>query len=117
MGQILGVLLGILMVFILAVSLFWVMFTKKWILKFGILRFLLATIVWNGALLGIYVLIWKVSNLSVVFYEVPSGWVAWLVSVIYTSYKLIMNFGFPIYTAIVIIYGIFEVIRKKGEAS
>ncbi len=113
MGNVIGIMLYVLLLAGLFVSIIWMIFTKRGIRKAGILKFLCTTIIWNGVLLGIYILSWKLSSHPAVFYVSPSEWLGIVCNRILSLYDIMLMYVFPIYTGLILIYAGYYFIRRK----
>ncbi len=103
--SLLGILVYIIFTAFFIISLVWIFFTGKMIRKRGVVKFLIASILWNGVLFAVSILIYYIAGtLPSLYYSVYSEFWNKICSVIFWGYNIMQKFIFPIYTLILIIY-------------
>ena len=105
--NLLGIVLYSILVIAMIISLIWIFMTKKMIGKIGIVKFLLASILWNVVLVAAFFLVYYIAGtLPALYYSVYSEPWNKIGSIIYLAYHIMLRWIFPTYTAIIIICSI-----------
>lgn len=115
--NLLGIFVYIIYTTLFITSLIWILFTGKMISKRGIVKFLIASIIWNGVLFVVSILIYYIAGmLPSLYYSVYSEFWNRICGVILLAYHIMQRIIFPIYTLILIVYCISYHTKRRLRA-